>query len=112
MVVTPLRRSVSALSLVSFLPSDDCPSVTDPVTRSPAGACGRDGDVLGLVVRGHSNREAARGLGRSEWIVQDHLKALFAKFDVSRRSQLVAMLFFDHHAPLHVADAPTAGTQG
>jgi hypothetical protein len=44
--------------------------------------------------------------------VQDHLTAVFARFDVSSRSQLVATLFFDHYAPLQVADAPSAGRQG
>lgn len=64
----------------------------------------RERQVVEQVVRGRSNRQIATSLALSEHTVQDHLKAVFAKFDVTSRNELVAALFFTHFAPLHVAD--------
>ena len=70
------------------------------------GLTAREREVLALVARGHANRTIARELRLSEYTVQDHLKAIFAKFGVASRNELVAALFFDHYAPLHAADGP------
>ncbi|WP_188940305.1 helix-turn-helix transcriptional regulator [Nakamurella endophytica] len=79
------------------------PQLADLVVRA-RGLTPRERAVLELVARGLSNRRIAGQLGISEFTVGDHLKALFAKFDVGSRSELVAALFFDHFAPLHAAE--------
>ena len=74
--------------------------LADVVVRG-RGLTPREREVLALLARGRSNRQVATALGLSEWTVQDHVKALLAKFDVTSRGELVAALFFDHYAPLH-----------
>jgi DNA-binding CsgD family transcriptional regulator len=50
----------------------------------------REREVLGLLVSGCDSRELARRLNLSEYTVQDHLKAMFAKADTRSRRVLVA----------------------
>ncbi|NBM19667.1 LuxR C-terminal-related transcriptional regulator [Streptomyces sp. GC420] len=73
------------------------------VVRS-RGLTPREQHVLEHVARGSSNRQVARALGLSEYTVQDHLKAIFTKFEVNSRNELLAALFFNFFAPLHAAD--------
>jgi DNA-binding CsgD family transcriptional regulator len=76
------------------------------VVRS-VGLTPREREVLELVLRGASTRQAARALTLSEWTVQDHLKRVFAKFGVTSRAELLSSLFFSHYAPLHGTGSPT-----
>lgn len=64
----------------------------------------RERDVVEAVARGLSTKEIAARLFISEWTVQDHLKAIFAKFAVRSRQELVAAVFFDHYGPRHAAE--------
>jgi DNA-binding NarL/FixJ family response regulator len=48
-----------------------------------------------LVAEGLPNAAIAARLYLSTYTVQDHLKAIFEKLDVSNRGQLVARLFLD-----------------
>lgn len=64
----------------------------------------REREVVEWVARGVSTREIGRALFISEWTVQDHLKAIFAKFEVRSRQELVAAVFFEHYGPRHAAD--------
>jgi DNA-binding CsgD family transcriptional regulator len=50
----------------------------------------READVVVELSRGHSTRLTARRLGLSEYTVQDHLKAIFAKSSTSSRAELIA----------------------
>jgi DNA-binding CsgD family transcriptional regulator len=50
----------------------------------------RETDVVAELSRGNSTRQAAQRLGVSEYTVQDHLKAIFAKSSVSSRVELIA----------------------
>ena len=50
----------------------------------------RELDILGLIARGHSNREAAAALFISEATVKTHLLHLYAKLGVSDRAAAVA----------------------
>jgi DNA-binding CsgD family transcriptional regulator len=55
--------------------------------------------LIQLVTRGLPTDAIAQRLCLSPWTVQDHLKSIFEKVGVSTRGELVARLFFEHHAP-------------
>uniref|UniRef100_UPI003F491FF1 helix-turn-helix transcriptional regulator n=1 Tax=Nonomuraea bangladeshensis TaxID=404385 RepID=UPI003F491FF1 len=66
----------------------------------------REREVTECVARGHTTAEIATRLRLSSHTVRDHLKAIFAKVDVSSRGELVARLFGEHASPLlHVPGA-------
>ena len=62
---------------------------TDP---SDFGLTERQAEVLGLMVRGRSNREIAGLLGLSEWTVKIHLTAVFKVLGVSSRTQAMVVV--------------------
>jgi DNA-binding CsgD family transcriptional regulator len=72
----------------------------DVVVRA-LGLSERERTVVHTLVRGLGTREIALELGISEWTVQDHLKSIFAKANVTSRQALVAALFFGYWAPEH-----------
>ncbi|GAA4904617.1 regulatory LuxR family protein [Actinomycetospora succinea] len=74
--------------------------LADLVARA-RGLSQREQEVLGQLALGRSNRRIARALGLSEWTVQDHVKAVLAKFGVSGRAELQAALFLGTYAGLH-----------
>jgi DNA-binding CsgD family transcriptional regulator len=57
----------------------------------------REGEVTQCVLRGWSTTEIAARLHISQNTVQDHLKAVFEKVDVSSRGELAARLFMQQH---------------
>ena len=57
----------------------------------------RERRVTELVAQGLTTAAIAARLHLSSYTVQDHLKAIFEKFDVSSRGALVARLFIDHY---------------
>ncbi len=67
------------------------------VTRPSGGAAGeevisltpRESEVLGLIARGHNNREIATALSISEKTVKTHVSNIFAKLQITDRSQAV-----------------------
>ena len=59
------------------------------------GLTARERRVSRLVAQGLPNAAIASRLYLSTYTVQDHLKAIFEKLDVSNRGQLVARLFLD-----------------
>ena len=59
----------------------------------------RETEVVGLVVRGHTNAEIARALWLSPYTVADHVKNVFEKTGVRSRGELTSRLFFDHYLP-------------
>ncbi len=62
------------------------------VSPAEAGLTERQADVLGLMVKGRSNREIAELLGLSEGTVKIHITAIFKALGVSSRTQaLVAV---------------------
>jgi DNA-binding CsgD family transcriptional regulator len=58
----------------------------------------RERDVLGAIARGGTTAEVAAELFLSPHTVRDHLKALFEKFGVSSRGELMARLYGEHYA--------------
>ncbi len=59
----------------------------------------REGEVVQCVLRGWSTTEIAAALHISSNTVQDHLKAIFEKADVSSRGELAARIFTRQYQP-------------
>ena len=76
-----------------------------PLIAEAYGLTERERVVTQLVAQGLSTDAIAGRLHLSPWTVQDHLKAIFEKVEVSTRGELVARLFFEHYAP-RLTDAP------
>jgi DNA-binding CsgD family transcriptional regulator len=71
---------------------------TDLIFRT-RGLTSRERQITRAVLAGGSTQEIASALHLSPLTVQQHLKAIFAKFDVSSRRELMASVFFSHLAP-------------
>ena len=67
----------------------------------------RERAVTQLVAQGLPTDAIAGCLYISRWTVQDHLKAIFEKVGARSRGELIARIFFDHHA-LRLTDATEA----
>jgi DNA-binding CsgD family transcriptional regulator len=64
----------------------------------------REEEVVGLVVRGFSNRQISGSLFISEHTVQRHLSNIFEKVGVRSRKNLLKRLFFESLLPEMLAD--------
>jgi DNA-binding CsgD family transcriptional regulator len=62
----------------------------------------REQEVTHLIARGYSTGEIAGRLHLSVHTVRDYVKAIFEKVGVSSRGELVAKVFAEHYAPVHV----------
>jgi DNA-binding CsgD family transcriptional regulator len=88
------RGSRVAVMLEAARPAELAPLIADAY-----GLTEREQLVTELVAQGFSTSEIAARLHLSAYTVQDHLKAIFDKSGTGSRGDLVARLFFDHHAP-------------
>lgn len=70
-----------------------------PLIADAYGLTERERAVTALVAQGLRTDAIATRLFISPWTVQDHLKAIFEKVDVTTRGELVARIFFQHYAP-------------
>lgn len=70
------------------------------------GVTPREREVATLLARGLSNPEIAAALVLSPHTVQDHVKSLFEKLNVSSRQELVARVFVDEYVPEVVQGTP------
>ena len=89
------RERQIAVVLEASPPAQVWPLVSAAHQLSP-----RESDVTLLVARGLSTIEIGHSLRITEHTVQDHLKAVFDKFGVHSRGQLVAAIFGGHYLPL------------
>lgn len=64
--------------------------VSDPASL---GLTQREFEVLGWLVQGKCNKEIARKLGIEEQTVKNHLRPIFQKFAVARRTELLVKVF-------------------
>jgi LuxR family maltose regulon positive regulatory protein len=62
---------------------------TAAVATLPSPLTPRECDILGLIAAGQSNKAIARELGLGPETVKTHLKNVFLKLDVDRRTQAV-----------------------
>ncbi|TME19974.1 MAG: helix-turn-helix transcriptional regulator [Chloroflexi bacterium] len=83
------------LVLETASPTQIWPLVTAAHQLSP-----RESEVTLLVARGFSTSEISQALRISDNTVQGYLKAVFDKFGVRSRGQLVAAIFGSHYLPL------------
>jgi DNA-binding CsgD family transcriptional regulator len=74
------------------------------------GASAREREVATLLARGLGNQEIADELVVSPHTVQDHVKSLFEKVDVSSRQELVARIFLEEYLPEVVGGTPLASS--
>ncbi len=63
----------------------------------------RERQIAQLIARGTGTAEIAERLHLSPHTVRDYVKALFEKVGVSSRGELVAKLFAEHVAPIHLS---------
>lgn len=53
----------------------------------------RQRTVLNMLLEAHGTKQIASHLGLSEWTVNDHIKAIYERFSVSSRSELLRRFF-------------------
>jgi len=74
------------------------------------GVTAREREIAGLIAAGLTNAEIAERLVLSPYTVQDHIKSLLEKTNVSSRQELVARIFLDDYLPRIAARTPLDGT--
>jgi DNA-binding CsgD family transcriptional regulator len=69
----------------------------------------REQQITRLIAQGASTADIAGELYLSPHTVRDHVKAIFAKVEVSSRGELVAKLFAEYYEPVHAGDVTHIG---
>jgi DNA-binding CsgD family transcriptional regulator len=89
--------SNTALVIEPAKASEIAPIIVQAYELSP-----REQQITQLIAQGHGTAEIAGRLHLSAHTVRDYVKAVFEKVGVSSRGELVAKLFAEHYAPLHL----------
>jgi DNA-binding NarL/FixJ family response regulator len=87
----------TALVIEPAKASEIAPIIVQAYELSP-----REQQITQLIAQGHATAEIAGRLHLSSHTVRDYVKAVFEKVGVSSRGELVAKLFAEHYAPLHL----------
>jgi DNA-binding CsgD family transcriptional regulator len=74
------------------------PAEMAPLMAAAYGLTDSERRITQLVAHGLTTRQIAYRLHVSAYTVQDHLKSIFDKSGTGSRGELIAKLFFDHHA--------------
>ena len=74
------------------------------------GVTPREREIAILLAQGLTNPEIATRLVLSPYTVQDHIKSLFEKTEVSSRQELVARVFLDEYLPQLAQRTPLTST--
>ena len=82
-----------------------------PLIADAYGLTYRERAVTQLVAQGLQTGAIAERLHLSPWTVQDHLKSIFERVEVSTRGELVARVFFEHYAP-RLTNGTPVGSDG
>jgi DNA-binding NarL/FixJ family response regulator len=88
----------TALVIEPAQASEIAPIIVEAYELSP-----REQEIARLISVGMGTAEIASGLHLSTHTVRDYVKAIFEKVGVSSRGELVAKVFAEHYAPVHVA---------
>jgi DNA-binding NarL/FixJ family response regulator len=103
----PIRAAASTPSGSPMPASEVAPIIADAYELSP-----REREITELIARGLGTADIAAELHLSVYTVRDYVKAVFDKVGASSRGELVAKLFAEHYAPLHLAAGSVAATHG
>lgn len=76
-------------TLAAAAPSQAVQPTDEAASLEALGLTPRQGEVLALLVEGHSNKEIGRALELSPSTVKTHLEAIFRRLDVSSRTQAI-----------------------
>jgi DNA-binding CsgD family transcriptional regulator len=87
----------TALVIEPAAPAEIAPIVTQAYELTP-----REREIVALIAQGRGTGAIAATLHLSTHTVRDYVKAIFEKVGVSSRGALVATLFAEHYAPLHL----------
>lgn len=84
------------------------PAAIAPIVVEAYDLTDREQQVVRLIARGATTTEIADALYLSPHTVRDHVKAIFAKAEVSSRGELTAKLFAEFYEPAHAAGVTRA----
>jgi two-component system, NarL family, response regulator LiaR len=85
-----IRDAVSGRSTLSPEAARVLVQATRPTTQPSSGLTEREGEVLNLVVQGHSNQQIADALVVSLATVKAHISSILGKLQVSSRTEAIA----------------------
>lgn len=97
----PRKGSDAQLDVVVEQPR---PAELAEVIMAAHGLSPREAEVSRLVMQGLTTRSMAGRMAISEYTVQDHLKSVFAKFDVVTRGELLDAVYSRHYLPRREQD--------
>ena len=83
-----MEEATARAALASFLGAEE-----SAVSAAPDGLTDREGEVLRLLARGHTNRVIAEQLFISEKTVASHVSHIFTKIGVTSRAAATAYAY-------------------
>jgi DNA-binding CsgD family transcriptional regulator len=99
--------AVTALVIEPACPADVAPIIVDAYDLTP-----REREITSLIARGAGTNEIAATVHLSSHTVRDHIKAIFAKTEVTSRGELVAKLYAEFYGPAsHPGGVPTPSSR-
>jgi DNA-binding CsgD family transcriptional regulator len=98
-----LRDADGALGETALVIEPATASEVAPIFAQVYELSPREQEITQLIARGVGTAGIAEELHLSTHTVRDYVKAVFEKVGVSSRGELVATLFAEHYAPIHLA---------